>query len=101
MKHLSVFEVGEVIHTITESGEITAWTVNAEGIPRRISERPIEELGLTVRTYNLLKREGVNTVGDLLDFHDGRGVNGMSEIRNFNKPSVDEVVRRVARIRAE
>ena len=36
------------------------------GIPARMYETPIEELELTVRAYNCLKRAGINTIGDLV-----------------------------------
>lgn len=48
---------------------------------------PIEQLDLTVRSYNCLKREGVNTVGELL----GRSEADLMDIRNFGQKSIDEV----------
>ncbi len=47
----------------------------------------IEQLDLTVRSYNCLKREGVNTVGELL----GRSEADLMDIRNFGQKSIDEV----------
>jgi DNA-directed RNA polymerase subunit alpha len=47
----------------------------------------IEDLDLSVRSYNCLKREGVATVGELLD----RTEQDLLEIRNFGSKSVDEV----------
>ncbi|MEX0834634.1 MAG: DNA-directed RNA polymerase subunit alpha C-terminal domain-containing protein, partial [Nitriliruptor sp.] len=47
----------------------------------------IEDLDLSVRSYNCLKREGVGTVGELLD----RTEQDLLEIRNFGSKSVDEV----------
>ena len=48
---------------------------------------PIEELELTVRSYNCLKREGVHTVGELV----GRSEADLLDIRNFGAKSIDEV----------
>lgn len=48
---------------------------------------PIEQLDLTVRSYNCLKREGVHTVGELL----GRSEVDLMDIRNFGQKSIDEV----------
>ncbi len=48
---------------------------------------PIEQLDLTVRSYNCLKREGVHTVGELL----GRSEADLMDIRNFGQKSIDEV----------
>jgi DNA-directed RNA polymerase subunit alpha len=48
---------------------------------------PIEELELTVRSYNCLKREGIHTVGELV----GRSEADLLDIRNFGAKSIDEV----------
>src|ERR1700749_965444 len=48
---------------------------------------PIEDLDLTVRSYNCLKREGIHTVGDLV----GRSEADLLDIRNFGSKSIDEV----------
>src|SRR5690348_7158472 len=48
---------------------------------------PIEELELTVRSYNCLKREGIHTVGELV----GRSEADLMDIRNFGAKSIDEV----------
>ena len=48
---------------------------------------PIEELYLTVRSYNCLKREGINTVAELIGLTEEQLMN----IRNFGSKSVDEV----------
>ena len=48
---------------------------------------PIEELELTVRSYNCLKREGIHTVGELV----ARSEADLLDIRNFGAKSIDEV----------
>ena len=48
---------------------------------------PIEDLDLTVRSYNCLKREGVHTVGELV----ARTESDLLDIRNFGQKSIDEV----------
>ena len=48
---------------------------------------PIEDLDLTVRSYNCLKREGIHTVGELLS----RSEADLLDIRNFGSKSIDEV----------
>ena len=47
----------------------------------------VEELNLSVRSYNCLKREGVNTVGDLVQKSEAE----LMDIRNFGQKSIDEV----------
>ena len=48
---------------------------------------PIEDLDLTVRSYNCLKREGIHTVGELV----GRSEADLLDIRNFGSKSIDEI----------
>jgi DNA-directed RNA polymerase subunit alpha len=48
---------------------------------------PIESLDLSVRSYNCLKREGINTVSELVALSETQLMN----IRNFGQKSVDEV----------
>jgi DNA-directed RNA polymerase subunit alpha len=61
----------------------------AEGEEQVIGELalPIEELSLSVRSYNCLKREGVNTVGELVQ----KTEQELMDIRNFGQKSIDEV----------
>jgi DNA-directed RNA polymerase subunit alpha len=53
---------------------------------------PIEDLDLTVRSYNCLKREGIHTVGELV----GRSEADLLDIRNFGAKSIDEVKAKLA-----
>src|SRR4051794_32416197 len=48
----------------------------------------IEELELGVRSYNCLKRAGIQTVGDLVSKSEGE----LNAIPNFGKKSIDEVI---------
>ena len=52
----------------------------------------IEELNLSVRSYNCLKREGVNTVGDLVQ----KSEQELMDIRNFGQKSIEEVKQKLA-----
>jgi DNA-directed RNA polymerase subunit alpha len=54
---------------------------------------PIEELQLSVRAYNCLKRAQVNSVADLLDFTQ----EDLLEIKNFGQKSAEEVVEALQR----
>jgi len=76
--------------------------VEAEGIeigPSPVDEQlaadlalPVEDLSLTVRSYNCLKREGIHTVGELLS----RSEQDLLDIRNFGSKSIDEVKAKLA-----
>ncbi|MBB1483717.1 DNA-directed RNA polymerase subunit alpha [Tessaracoccus sp. MC1865] len=71
--------------------------VDAEGIeigPSPVDEQiaeslnlPVEDLELSVRSYNCLKREGIHTVGELV----ARSEEDLLDIRNFGSKSIDEV----------
>jgi DNA-directed RNA polymerase subunit alpha len=52
------------------------------------SQIPIEELQLSVRAYNCLKRAQINSVSDLLDYSQ----EDLLEIKNFGAKSADEVI---------
>ena len=54
----------------------------------------IEELDLSVRVFNSLKRTGITTIGDVLDMLD-RGPDAMLAIRNFGEKSLDELVEKL------
>ena len=76
--------------------------VEAEGIeigPSPVDEQyaadlalPVEELKLTMRSYNCLKREGIHTVSELVS----RSEQDLLDIRNFGSKSIDEVKQRLA-----
>jgi DNA-directed RNA polymerase subunit alpha len=65
----------------------------AEDAPRmssEIYEMPIENLDLSVRVFNSLKRTGITTVGEVLDMLN-KGEEAMLAIRNFGDKSLDEL----------
>ena len=54
----------------------------------KILEMTIEELDLSVRSFNCLKRAGINTVEDLTN----RSEEDMMRVRNLGRKSLDEVI---------
>ena len=62
----------------------------SKGIPSEWGDKPIEELELSVRVYNSLKRTGIGTIGDLLDMMEKNGGNLMN-LRNFGEKSMTEL----------
>ena len=52
----------------------------------------IEELDLSVRSFNCLKRAGINTVRDLIN----RSEEDMMKVRNLGRKSLEEVINKVA-----
>ncbi|MCP4361037.1 MAG: DNA-directed RNA polymerase subunit alpha [Chloroflexi bacterium] len=59
-------------------------------IPNEIYDTPIEQLDLSVRVFNSLKRTGITKVGEMLDMLE-RGEETMLAIRNFGEKSLDEL----------
>lgn len=78
--------------------------VDAEGIeigPSPVDEQlaqdlalPVEDLNLSQRSYNCLKRDGIHTVGELLS----RSEQDLLDIRNFGSKSIDEVKQKLAEL---
>jgi DNA-directed RNA polymerase subunit alpha len=62
--------------------------------PSAESQIPLEELNLSVRAYNCLKRAQVNSVSDLMGF----SYEDLLEIKNFGSKSADEVIEALERI---
>ena len=67
-------------------------TLKVESKTRSINIEPytniaIEELQLSVRAYNCLKKAHINTVGDLLKY----SPENLQELKNFGRKSADEV----------
>ena len=54
----------------------------------KVLEMTIEELDLSVRSFNCLKRAGINTVEDLIN----KSEEDMMKVRNLGRKSLDEVV---------
>ena len=54
----------------------------------KILEMTIEELDLSVRSFNCLKRAGINTVEDLIS----KSEEEMMKVRNLGKKSLEEVI---------
>lgn len=58
----------------------------------KVLEMTIEELDLSVRSYNCLKRAGINTVDELIQ----RTEEDMMKVRNLGKKSLEEVQQKLA-----
>jgi len=56
-----------------------------------VYETPIENLDLSVRVFNSLKRAGITTVGEVIDMLE-KGEDAIMSIRNFGEKSLDELV---------
>ena len=81
-EHLNLFidlsEEASVVEMMADKGEKDN---------EKILEMTIEELDLSVRSFNCLKRAGINTVNDLIE----KSEEEMMKVRNLGKKSFDEV----------
>jgi len=73
----------------TRSSEVL--TDKEEGYREKILEMSIEELDLSVRSYNCLKRAGINTVADLAN----KTEEDMMKVRNLGRKSLEEVLNKM------
>lgn len=74
---------------LSESAKNTEIMIEKEESKKeKVLETTIEELDLSVRSYNCLKRAGINTVQDLTN----RSENDMMKVRNLGRKSHEEVI---------
>ena len=78
---------------LTENvGSVEIMVEKEEDKKEKILEMSIEELDLSVRSYNCLKRAGINTVEELVMRSEG----DMMKVRNLGRKSLEEVVQKLA-----
>lgn len=85
--HLSLF--------VDLSDEISSKTTvveKSETTQDKVLEMTIEELDLSVRSFNCLKRAGINTVADLVNTTE----EDMMKVRNLGRKSLEEVINKLA-----
>ena len=83
LEHLKLFV------DLSETAKNTQIMVEKEENKKeKMLEKPIEELELSVRSFNCLKRSGISTVEDLTN----KTENDMMKVKNLGKKSLDEVI---------
>ena len=83
----------ELFIDLSETAKNTQVMVEKEESKKeKVLEMPIEELELSVRSYNCLKRAGIATVEDLAN----KSQEDMMKVRNLGKKSLDEVTNKLA-----
>ncbi len=95
ISQLAIFTDAERVVELREAGApgvLETGVAGAVGAPSRppnaMDDILIEELELGVRSYNCLKRAGIQTVGDLVS----KSESELAAIPNFGKKSIDEVI---------
>jgi DNA-directed RNA polymerase subunit alpha len=83
LRHLAGISEESLLAFVEEEAEISRLT-------SEIIETPIENLDLSVRVFNSLKRTGITTVGEVLELLE-KGEEAVMSIRNFGEKSLDEL----------
>ena len=85
--HLDLF-----VNLTDNAKEVTILTEKEDNSKEKILELSIEEMDLSVRSYNCLKRAGINTVEDLAN----KTEEDMMKVRNLGRKSLEEVLNRLS-----
>jgi DNA-directed RNA polymerase subunit alpha len=92
IRHFGLFTGVETL--VAEAEAPTAAEMEPQEVPSRVADVPIEELDLSVRVYNCLKRTGITKVDEVLAKME-KGPDEMLSIRNFGSKSLDELVEKL------
>lgn len=85
-EHLNLF-----VNLTEHLGEVELMVEKEEDKKEKALEMTIEELDLSVRSYNCLKRAGINTVEELTE----KTEDDMMKVRNLGKKSLEEVIQKL------
>jgi DNA-directed RNA polymerase subunit alpha len=82
----TLLELVQLFSDLAEAASVSVGPAEDEDQPSDYAIT-VEDLNLSVRSYNCLKREGINSVGDLIQ----KSESELMDIRNFGQKSIDEV----------
>ena len=82
-EHLNLF-----VDLSEQAANVEIMVEKGENPQEKVLEMTIEELDLSVRSFNCLKRAGINTVEDLIN----KSEEEMMKVRNLGKKSLEEVI---------
>ncbi len=85
-EHINLF-----IELVAQMSEMNILVSKEEDKQVKLMELPIEEMDLSVRSYNCLKRAGINIIADLLK----KSKSDMFKVRNLGAKSVEEVINKL------
>ena len=88
-KHLNLF-----VNLTEKVDEVEILDEKEDNGREKVMEMTIEELDLSVRSFNCLKRAGINNVGDLVE----KTEDEMIKVRNLGKKSLEEVENKLAEL---
>lgn len=87
--HLDIFDAGRATARLATKAAVRDVSLTAEQY-----NTPIEQLGLSVRAYNCLKRSGISKVGEILQMSD----EDLMAVKNFGRKSLDELQERLVAV---
>ena len=85
-EHLNLF-----VNLSDEAQKIDVLVERPETVKEKVLEMTIEELDMSVRSFNCLKRAGIDTVEDLVN----KTEEDMIKVRNLGKKSLEEVIQKL------
>lgn len=77
--------------TLEEEIEPTEEEQAEEGFPSEVYEMPLDQLELSTRVFNALRRAGVKNVGEVMEMLDEGGEDALLAVRNVGAKSLDEI----------
>jgi DNA-directed RNA polymerase subunit alpha len=77
--------------TLEEEAEPLEEEEAEEGLPSEVYEMPLDQLGLSTRVFNALRRAGVKNVGEVLEMLEEGGEDALLAVRNVGAKSLDEI----------
>lgn len=83
MEHVGLF-----VSLCSEMNDMNILISHEDSAQTKFLEMPIEDMDLSVRSYNCLKRANINTVDDLVK----KSKNDMLKVRNLGLKSIEEVI---------
>ncbi len=84
--------VGLFVDLCEEMSDMNILVSKEEDKQVKVLEMPIEEMDLSVRSYNCLKRANINTIDDLIK----KSKSDMLKVRNLGLKSIEEVIQKLA-----
>ncbi len=84
--------MGQFVSLTNHVSDVEIMVVKDDGKKEKVLETTIEELDLSVRSYNCLKRAGINTVEELIK----KDEEEMMKVRNLGRKSLEEVQQKLA-----
>ena len=85
--HLALF-----IEFVAEMSSTSLLVSREEDKVQKLLEMSVEDMDLSVRSYNCLKRAGINAVQDLIN----KTEDDMLKVKNLGRKSLDEVINKLA-----